>query len=143
MLALPALWVFQADVWYLIIIQFLGGFLWAGFEISTFNFLFDTTTPSKRVKFISYYNVLNGIAIFLGALSGSILVKYNNLFESKYFLVFVLSFILRLTASIIFIPRLKEVRDVEHISYHRLLLKVVATIPTKGLVFAPAPFRKR
>ena len=140
---LPALWLFRADVWYLIIVQFMGGLLWAGFEISTFNFIFDTTSPRKRVTFISNYNVLNGIAIFLGALTGSMIVKYNNVFESKYFLVFLLSFVIRLIASIVFIPRLKEVRDVEHISYHRLLLKIVATIPTRGLVFAPIPFRKK
>lgn len=124
----PLLWIFSKQVWYLILVQLYSGFIWAGFEIASFNFIFDTTTPQKRATCVAYYNVLNGIAIFLGAMIGAFIVRYNHIFASKYFTVFILSFILRYLASIIFISKLKEVRTVENISYSKLLLKVF-TIP--------------
>ncbi|OGL47358.1 MAG: hypothetical protein A2161_10295 [Candidatus Schekmanbacteria bacterium RBG_13_48_7] len=132
---IPLLWVFSYNLWYLIIIQAYSGFIWAGFEIAAFNCIFDTTTPQKRVIFIAYYNVLNGVAIFLGALAGGFIVKYNHMFWSKYYLVFIISFALRYAASLIFIPKLKEVRQVESISYGDLLFKVITTMPTKGIVY--------
>ena len=138
----PLLWVFSAEVWYLILIQVYSGFIWAGFEISSFNFIFDTTTKQKRMICVAYYNVLNGIGVFLGAMIGSIIVRYNQLFWSKYFLVFILSFVLRYISSIIFIPKLKEVRNVEKISSGRLLLKLITTMPTIGIMHNIIIFKK-
>ncbi len=139
----PLLWLFSRDVLYLIIIQVYSGFIWAGFEISSFNFIFDTTSPQKRATCVAYYNVLNGIAILAGAMIGSLIVKYNSVFWSKYLLVFVISCLLRYLASFIFIPRLKEVRPVEDIGYHRLFFKIISTMPASGLVYNLIPFWKK
>ncbi len=139
----PLLWVISGDVYYLIAIQIYSGFIWAGFEIASFNFVFDTTTPQKRARGIAYYNVINGVAIFAGSLVGALAVRYNELFHSRYFLVFIISGIIRYVASFVFIPRLREVRQVEHIPYSDLLFKVISTMPTTGLVFGLIPFKKK
>jgi MFS family permease len=130
----PILWLFSANFWYLILIQFFSGFIWAGFELSTFNFIFDTTTAAKRSTCVAYYNVLNGFGIVIGAVLGSLIVRYNNLFWSKYLLVFLLSGILRFAASFIFLPKLREVRPVESIPYSTLLFKITTVAPTMGIV---------
>ena len=139
----PLLWVISGNVYYLITIQIYSGFIWAGFEIASFNFVFDTTTPQKRARGIAYYNVINGVSIFAGSIVGALAVHYNHLFQSRYFLVFIMSGIIRYIASFVFIPRLKEVRQVEHIPYSGLLFKIISTMPTIGPVFGLIPFKKK
>jgi MFS family permease len=139
----PVLWMFSHDFAYLIVIQIYSGFIWAGFEIASFNFIYDTTSPQKRATAIAYYNVINGIAIFTGAMTGGLIVRYNTAFWSKYILVFVVSGTVRFIVSILFIPKLKEVRQVERIPYAKLFLKVVSTLPTTGVVYSLIPFLKK
>lgn len=139
---IPLFWLFSRDVYYLIVIQMFSGFIWAGFEISSFNFIFDTTSPSKRATCVAYYNVLNGLSIFSGAMLGSFIAGHNSLLWSKYLLVFFLSCVLRYTASFVFIPKLREVRAVEEIGYPRLFLKIISTMPTMGTIYQLIPFRK-
>ena len=141
--SVPLLWVFSGNVYYLILIQVYSGFVWAGFELASFNFVLDSTTPRNRAAGVAYYNVLNGVCIFTGSIIGGIMVRYNDIFWSKYLPVFIVSCILRYAASFIFIPRLKEVRVVERIPYSRLFFKIVSTMPTFGLVHSLIPFRSR
>lgn len=131
---IPLLWTLTPKVWFIILIQAYSGFIWGGFELSAFTFIYDTTSPQKRATCIAYYNVLNGIMIFVGALLGSVIVRYNEIFLSKYLFVFFLSFIFRYLVSIIFLPMVREVRKVERISDSDLLLKVFTTMPTMGII---------
>ena len=139
----PLLWSFSTDVVYLIVVEAYSGLIWGAFEIAAFTFVFDTTEPRKRVAFIGYSNVINGAAVLAGAMAGGIIVKYNSLFWSNYLIVFVLSFVLRLSASMVFIPRIREVRIVEEIPYTRLFLKVISVMPTMGLIYGLVPFAKK
>ncbi len=138
----PVLWIFSDNIIYLILIQMYSGFIWAGFELAAFNFIFDTTSAQKRATCIAYYNVLNGSAIFLGALLGGLMVKYNSVFLSKYFLVFLVSGILRYVVSLILIPRLREVRKVDGIKYTELFFRVITMMPTMGLMHDLIAFGK-
>jgi MFS family permease len=139
---IPLLWAFSGDVAYLVLIQVYSGFIWGGFEISSFSFIFDTTSPQKRATCVAYYNVLNGMALFSGAMAGSLIARYNNVFWSKYVLLFIVSTLLRYAVSFALLPRLREVRIVEAIPYHALFFKVISTMPTMGLVHNLIPFRK-
>jgi len=139
----PLLWLASSNILWLIIIQVYSGFVWGGFEISSFNFIFDTTSPQKRTTCVAYYNLINGLALISGAMLGSTIVRLNDVFFSKYLLVFLLSGLLRFGASLIFLPKLKEVRMVETIGYSRLFLKVVTSMPTEGLMYGLIPFIKR
>jgi MFS family permease len=130
----PIFWCFSGNFYYLIIIQVISGFTWAGFELAVFNFLFDTTNPKKRAASVAYYNALNGIAMLIGGIAGNFIIKYNDLFWSKFIFLFLASGILRFVVSIIFIPKLKEVREVEYIRYHKLLLEVLTTMTSEGLI---------
>lgn len=138
----PVLWIFSDNIIYLILIQMYSGFIWAGFELASFNFIFDTTSAPKRATCIAYYNVLNGSAIFLGALIGGLIIKYNSVFLSNYFLVFLISGVLRYVVSIILIPKLREVRQVDGIKYTELFFRVVTMMPTMGLVHNLVAFGK-
>ncbi|UCG78303.1 MAG: MFS transporter, partial [Nitrospirota bacterium] len=138
----PIVWCLSASPYYIFFAQVYSGFIWGAFEISSFNFIFDTTSPQKRATCVAYYNVINGAAIISGAMLGGVIVRYNNVFWSQYLLVFIISGILRYAASFIFLPKVREVRDVETIGYPALLLKVVATLPTMGIIYNLIPLRR-
>lgn len=139
----PVLWLFSENITWLIAIQIYSGFIWGGFEIAIVSFIFDITTPQKRVTGVAYYNMVNGLAVISGALLGSLVVRLNTVFWSPYLLAFLLSGLLRLGASLLFLPRLREVRTVEEIGYPRLLLKVVFSVPTISLLYELIPFQRR
>lgn len=139
---ISALWLFSGNPAYLVLIQLYSGFVWGGFELSAGNFIFDATSPQKRATCVAYYNVINGAALITGAMLGSLIVRYNDVFWSKYYLVFLLSFFLRLAASSVFLPRLREVRLVEEIPYTRLFVKIISMMPTMGPIYGLIPFRK-
>lgn len=139
----PILWLFSDNVLWLLAIQVYGGFIWAGFEIATVSFIFDVTTPEKRAMGIAYYNMFNGIALIAGAMAGSMIVRWNAVFASPYLLSFLVSGLLRFGSSLVFLPKLSEVRAVEEIGYPRLFLKIVSSVPTISLLYELIPFQRR
>ncbi len=139
----PVLWLFSHDIAYLIAIQVYSGFIWAGFEIAAFNFIFDCTSVQRRATCVAYSNMINGMALLVGALLGGAIVRSHLLFLSPYFMAFLASVLLRAAATLIFIPLLREVRTVEPIGYPRLFFKVVSNMPTMGLIYGLIPFRKK
>jgi MFS family permease len=139
----PLLWLVSGATVWLIAIQAYAGFIWGGFEIASFSFIFDTTSPQKRATCVAYYNMINGAALISGALLGAVIVRMNTFFTSPYLLVFLLSGVLRLVASAWFVPRIREVRPVETIGYSQLFLKVITSMPTLGPIYALIPFRKK
>ncbi|MBA3064249.1 hypothetical protein FP803_02315 [Candidatus Woesearchaeota archaeon] len=50
---------------------------------------------------------------------------------------------MRYIASLVFIPKIREVRVVEEISNRKLLLKAFTTMPTTGLVYNIITLRKK
>jgi MFS family permease len=139
----PILWLFNHNVWYLILIQIYSGFVWGAFDMAASTFIFDATSPEKRATCVAYYNVLNGIFIFVGAMAGTLLVRYNQVFWSKYLFIFLLSGLLRYIISFVFVPKLKEVRPVEHIPYTDLLFHVASTMTTHGFKYNFFTFNRR
>jgi MFS family permease len=129
----PILWIFSHDVLYLIAIQAYSGFAWAGFEVASFNFIFDSTSREKRATCVAYYNVVVGLLIFVGAMLGSALLKFIP-DVTGYFVVFLVSYVARSLTSIFFLPHLRERREVSRISYRKLVFKAVSMLPTAGMV---------
>ncbi|MBI2082510.1 MAG: MFS transporter [Deltaproteobacteria bacterium] len=120
----PILWLFTRNYYGIIAIHFVTGFGWAGFELCSFNFILDCTTPEKRARCSSYYQLFNGVGTVVGAVLGGLLLKYNLFFSIPYYFVFLVSGIGRFLFSLLFIPKLKEMRTVHPISYKSLLVRI-------------------
>jgi MFS family permease len=145
---LPLTWLFSTNVYYLFCVQLFSGIIWGGFELTTFNFVLDTTAPDKRTKYVSYYNMINGVMIFLGTLAGTAVIKFDGFFISQflwsqYYLAFIVSGVLRIVMSAFVLSKVKEVRKVGKIGYEKIFGKAVHMIMTesmhtaKGLIFYP------
>jgi MFS family permease len=99
---------------YLLIEEAFSGAVWAAFNLSTSSFLFDATAKEERVKYIAYYNFLTGIAIFLGATLGGVLIhRYPVWIVSAIPYVFLTTGILRFLVTSIFIRKVQEARMIE------------------------------
>ena len=127
---IPVLWLFSQNIAYLIIIQLFAGYVWAGYNLSVFNFVYDAVMPEKRTRCVSYLNVINGTAICCGALLGGFLaVSLPPISGYRLMTLFLLSGVLRAIFSAIILPTIKEVRRVEHVKNIDLFFSVIRLRP--------------
>ncbi|MFC1710772.1 MFS transporter [Nanoarchaeota archaeon] len=123
----PILWILHPSPLYLIFVpQLVGGIAWAGFHLSAGNFIYDNVSKQKRGLAVSYYNMLLGMGVFLGAGLGALLIKYltTNLLES-IFTIFVISGIIRLIVVFWGIPKVKEIKKIGKFKSSRAIKDIV------------------
>jgi len=131
---LPLLWVVNHHPLFLILIQILAGFAWAGFNLCASNFIFDAVSPAKRTRCIAYFNVINGVALCLGALIGGFLIEHlPTLFGYQLLTLFVISSALRLGVVFVLPHRLKEVRPVDSLKSDDLFFSMIGIKPLLGI----------
>jgi len=101
-------------IYYLLFMEFLSGLVWAGFNLTTVNFIYDAVTRQRVALCIAYFNFLVGIGVFVGATLGGFIASIDIVFGMNSILfVFLLSFIARMGVYLAMISKLKEVREVE------------------------------
>lgn len=131
---IPLLWVINRTPLFLIIFQVMAGFAWAGFNLCATNFIYDAVSPEKRTRCISYFNVLNGMALCLGAITGGFLIeKLPPLFGHRILTLFLISSFLRIIVGIFMPMSLKEVKYVEKVTTKKLLYSVIGFKPLLGI----------
>ena len=107
---IPVLWIFSASPIYLIFVPILlNGIAWAGFNLAANDFIYDNVRSEKRGIALSYFNMLTGIGIFIGAGIGALLIKFLVIdFISPIFFIFILSGVLMMLTVIIFMPLIQR-----------------------------------
>ena len=111
----PLLWAINHNLYFLVPVQLLSGFAWAGFNLASANFLYDATAAEERVACISCFNVANGLALSLGAFIGGYLATHLPPWHNSSILtLFVLSGLLRALVAVVML-RFKEVRHIKEI----------------------------
>lgn len=131
---IPLLWIVNQHPAYLICVEMFAGFLWAGFNLSSSNFIMDAVTPEKRTRCIAYFNVINGAALALGAFCGGHLIPYLPALRGyKILTLFVISSALRIIIGCLAPLKLKDVRPVEKISHQQLLFSMIGVKPIAGI----------
>ncbi len=110
----PLLWLLTDNPLMLILVaQLCSGIGWSAFNLASSNFIYDAVTPQRRAICVAYYTVFNGLGIFLGALLGGYIADHvAPSFMSVFLLLFLISGIGRGIVSLIFIPLIREVRDI-------------------------------
>jgi MFS family permease len=140
---IPWLWLLSADVLYVLFLQVIAGFIWAGFYLSVANFLFDAVTPAKRARCVAYYNTLTNLGLLVGAVTGGFIAEHvpqsfsvaglDLTLDSKLHVLFALSGFLRLLFSLVFLPFIREVRPVEPAGTWQVVVQLVGLSPIRGL----------
>ena len=109
--AIPLLWMISPFPAYLVCVEIFSGFVWGGFNLCALNFIYDAVSSGKRIRCLSYFAFINGIAIFLGASAGGFLVERVPPFHGSAILtVFLISGALRFLSHFILSRKFREVR---------------------------------
>ncbi len=109
----PLLWLASPNVYYLAAVQAFTGFAWAGFNLTSANFLFDATTGMNRTAYLGWFNSMAALLSAGGPmLSGLLLPLLPDLLGSPFLALFALSGLLRLAAVVGFFRLVPEVRKV-------------------------------
>lgn len=142
---MPLLWTFSTNFWYLILVQAVSGFAWAGFSLSASNFLYDLIQPARRATWLAIHNVIASVGIFSGAMLGgwlgAVLPTELDLFGSTWrwlsplYGVFIVSTLVRAAVVIVLTPKLREVRPVRDISLSQLIFRVTRLNALSGVFF--------
>ena len=138
----PAAWLISQRFSYLIFVQAFGGFFWAGFSLSSANFLYDLVPPAKRVTYLAAHNVLVALGVFLGVGFGGQLISRLEAapfglwgFNSAFHILFLLSGMGRLLVFLLFLPKIKEVRVTRRPTAGSVVLRATRSPALAGLVF--------
>ncbi len=94
---LPFLWFLTSEPWHVFPINVLGGALWAGFNIASFNFLLSVSPTDQRARYTAMYQIAVAGSAALGAALGGVVANYWGLS-----FIFILSGIGRFIAAGIF-----------------------------------------
>jgi MFS family permease len=94
---LPLGWVFITAPWQVGLINTLGGFVWAGYNLANFNMLLLLTPNQDRPRAVALYQTAVFASAFIGPLIGGYLAD-----AVSFKLIFGLSFAGRLLAMLIF-----------------------------------------
>jgi MFS family permease len=147
---LPLLWLFSTNFWYILVIQMVGGLSWAGFSLSGGNFVYDTVPPGKRARYGAMHSVLSSSGVFAGALLGGYLGTWlparvaigGQIWQwpSALCWLFLISGLARAAVALLFLPSLREVREVRTLPFPTLIFRVTQFHALSGLVFSLFPF---
>jgi MFS family permease len=115
------------------LVQIFGGFSWSGVTLSAANFIYDAVTPQKRVRCIAYFNVINGMALFIGSsLGGYFASRLPPLFGYRLLALFAISCLFRVALYLLLSRSFREVRAAHEVSIHGLFFSVVGIRPLVG-----------
>lgn len=133
--SLPFWWIINQNPVYLVFAQMLSGFAWAGFNLCAGNFILDAVMPHKRVRCIAYFNVLVGLGVFLGSITGGHLTNIlPRFFGYKILCLFLVSSSLRFLVVFFLGRKIKEVRVAERISSRDLFYSVIGIKPISSAI---------
>ena len=115
-------------------------------EIRAANFIFDAVTPVKRARCVAYYNVLINSGTLIGAGLGGVmaislpteftLFSYHFSLLSNLKILFLVSGIARIIVGLVFLPVIREVKEVPTSSAWDIILQVVEISPFRGWRFS-------
>ncbi|MGE3975192.1 MAG: MFS transporter [Bdellovibrionales bacterium] len=136
-------WAFTKDAGLLFMYQLFSGFIWSGYELSTFTFLLDAVKPSERARVASYSSIICTSAALVGGMVGAFIVMQPLSFGHEFSLVFIGSSFVRLVAYMLFVPRINEVRIVAPVKASSVILKATGFRPALGFTSRLIIFRRK
>jgi MFS family permease len=115
---IPVLWLFSTDFAYLCAVQIYDGVVWAAFEISCWNYLFDAVPPPRRARLLACKTLLVSIGGAAGVLVGAAvgvwfaypLATPLGSVEHPFAAMLILSAAFRLIPNLLFLRSFREMR---------------------------------
>jgi MFS family permease len=141
----PVLWIIFKKPLILFIVELFSGAVWAAYNLSTSNFVMDATNSKNRLIMNSYYNFFIGVATFIGAMIGGVLMKNlpADYFGNIFYFVFGVSAALRVAFSLYFLRKIKEERFVDVTLNGPMSKRIITIHPKEGAIWSFIPRKKK
>jgi MFS family permease len=144
----PLLWLVSPNFYYLVGINLIGGFIWAGFGLSSWNYILEAVTPAKRARCLAYFGILVGFGVFAGSSLGTGLTRIlipmplpiglaspTAAVQSTLVPLLLVAAACSFTVCAFLLPTFRELREVEPFSLRRRLLQWTAVFTQIGMLF--------
>lgn len=120
---------------YLVLVEAFSGMIWAGFNLASSNFIYDTVTRQRMALCVAYFNMLSGVGVFIGATFGGFIssLTFTILGFSSILIIFFISGLARLVVSLFMAPKIREIRDVKKFGIKEAKEKLSALTPNELL----------
>lgn len=141
----PLIYIFIRNPFYLMGVQFLDGLVFSGFNLALATFIFDYSSNKKIIRFGSYQAVFFGSALFLGAIIGGFIQRFEFSFfiiSNSFYLLCVISFLIRLIVFKFFFKSVSEVKNVDYIKTTKLVYSVLTFEPVMRMIPRVALFER-
>ncbi|MEM2115793.1 MAG: MFS transporter [Candidatus Woesearchaeota archaeon] len=120
---IPLLWTLTRNFYILLIFEFVGGIGWVGFLLSVNSYLITYIKSEIRHKASAYVIFIRNIGIALGGILASLLIKEKITIQG----IFIISFVLRLLAVILFGIHIKKLKEIiKNNLLEKLLRKILS-----------------
>jgi MFS family permease len=141
---LPLWWLVSPNFYYLFGVQVLSGLAWAGFSLSTANYLYDIRPHrSNFATYAALQSAIGSLLILVGALIGGWVATHTDsviailpfTLTHAVFAVFICSATFRIMVALWFLPRLEEPRVRHRPHLLDLVFRIARFSTISGLVF--------
>ncbi|MDD3083703.1 MAG: MFS transporter [Candidatus ainarchaeum sp.] len=133
----PILYILIRTPTFLIFVQFLDGLIFSGFNLALATFVFDYSSQKKIIRFGTYQAIFFGTAIFLGAIISGFIqtIEFNFLIISNaFYLVCVISIIIRLIVFKTLFKKVSEVKQVKYIKTTKIVYSILTFEPVIKMI---------
>lgn len=109
---IPCLWMVSRNFYWLLGVQFVAGCFWGGFTLLIVNFMLGALPPERRIRAMSYFNVMTSVAVVLGSITGATLLHWlPPLFGHSFLALFLLSCFCRVVVMMTAARTVREARS--------------------------------
>lgn len=145
---IPLMWIFFGETfgraaitfWLILFTEFFTGFSWAGFELTSFNYMLSSTPSKKRAKLFAYFSMIHGFMVLVGSFLGIFLMKFLPVIVGSlhvFFWVYFISTVVRLFFTLSLFPKIKDLENHEKITEKRLFYEVLLSRPMGYVTHLP------
>lgn len=85
---ISGLWLYTETFAQMMTLQFVGGVVWAAYELAMFLSFFETVRPEERTSILTIYNLGNALALGVGAVIGGLTLKLLGEAPGAYLFLF-------------------------------------------------------
>ena len=118
----PLLWAISQNYWWIASIEFLSGFYWAGFELSTILLYYQKIDDRERTSVMTYITLLNTTGMMLGSLLGALFMKILPTGIDPFLTLFAVSSFFRIIL-VVFAPQVDFKGQIPKlISFNRVMI---------------------
>jgi MFS family permease len=129
----PFTWLLARSFALVCLVQVVGAFAWAGYEIAALSFAYDAMPAAKVTRQTSFLLLFRGAAVITGGLAGGALLPHVRLLGSPSLAIFLVSGFFRLVFVFPMLFFIREERAVPKVSYPGLVVKLF-TLPPRAFI---------